>query len=244
MIFSIETSGPICSVALKNATQQIVSRTVYANTQHSTLLFSMMTELLKQVGRPCSDIRAIVCGIGPGSFTGVRIAFAVAQGLSFALNIPLIGVDSLQNLAYQTIPMMKETKKSWVVWSLIDARLEQLYGACYLCILKENKLHLDVLVEPTLMTMDEWQHRSAQHGADIYMGSGLTVLQRNNLGISEQREPIAFLSYSDREPLADLGIEIIEMENALFPLNNTTLLTPLYLRQDVAKTEQQRLLKT
>lgn len=241
MIFSIETSGPICSVALKNTDQQIVSRTVYANTQHSTLLFSMMTELLVQVESSASDIHTIVCGIGPGSFTGVRIALSVAQGLKFALNVPLVGFDSLRNLAYQTIPLMKETKSSWIVWSLIDARLEQLYAACYRFTFKKTNFHVDILVEPTLMTLEEWQHRSAQHRADIYIGSGLTVLQRNNVSVFEQRE---FLSYSDREPLAEVGIQMIEMEDVLCAPNNTDLLTPLYLRQEVAKTEQQRLLKT
>ena len=73
----------------------------HAGNQHSELVLSMVSDLLLESGISLQQLDSIAFGEGPGSFTGLRIACGVAQGLAFAMNIPVVGVSTLKALATQ-----------------------------------------------------------------------------------------------------------------------------------------------
>ena len=112
---SIETSTEWCSVALWSD-GEIAALERRAGNRHSELALPMLQELLKG-----SSIEAVAFGAGPGAFTGLRIACALAQGLAFARNLPVIGISTLEALA-------QESGAARVV-ACIDARMSEVYYA-------------------------------------------------------------------------------------------------------------------
>ncbi len=94
---------------------------------HAATLLPMVDDLLREQALAPSQIDALAVGAGPGSFTGLRIAMSVAQGLAFGWQKPLIPVNSLQAMAYA----VKSTSRSQRVVCALDARMNELYLAVY-----------------------------------------------------------------------------------------------------------------
>ena len=120
-LLAIDTATEACSVALVDAECTILERYVVEPKGHSNLVLSMVDSLLSESGIACDDLDAIGVDIGPGSFTGVRIGVGIAQGLSFGLKLPLIGVSSLMVLAEGL------GSKANAVLPAIDARMGEVY---------------------------------------------------------------------------------------------------------------------
>ena len=112
---AIETSTEWCSVALWSD-GEVAALERRAGNRHSELALPMLESLLKR-----QQIDAVAFGAGPGAFTGLRIACALAQGLAFARNLPVIGISTLEALA-------QEAGAARVVAS-IDARMSEVYYA-------------------------------------------------------------------------------------------------------------------
>ena len=112
---AIETSTEWCSVALWSD-GEVAALERRAGNRHSELALPMLESLLKR-----QEIDAVAFGAGPGAFTGLRIACALAQGLAFARNLPVIGISTLEALA-------QEAGAARVV-ACIDARMSEVYYA-------------------------------------------------------------------------------------------------------------------
>jgi tRNA threonylcarbamoyladenosine biosynthesis protein TsaB len=98
LILSIETGTDICSVALANDGELMALRESDEGRDHAKKVALFVDELLRETGVQPSDLDAIAVGKGPGSYTGLRIGVSFAKGMCYALNIPLIGVGSLDAL--------------------------------------------------------------------------------------------------------------------------------------------------
>ncbi|MDR3392803.1 MAG: tRNA (adenosine(37)-N6)-threonylcarbamoyltransferase complex dimerization subunit type 1 TsaB [Sulfuriferula sp.] len=121
-ILAFDASTEYCSAALW-LDGEIVSRQVHAGQTHSQLLLPQCQDLLAEAGLTFADLHGIGFGEGPGSFTGLRIACAVAQGLAFAADIPVAGISSLQALAV--------AGNGDSVIACLDARMGEVYHATY-----------------------------------------------------------------------------------------------------------------
>src|SRR5471032_2163673 len=97
-ILAIDTSANACSVALLINNETLSSHKVIPM-QQAQLILPMIEELLLTANITLNQLDALAFGCGPGSFTGVRIAASVAQGLAVAHDLPVISVSSLQALA-------------------------------------------------------------------------------------------------------------------------------------------------
>src|SRR5688572_13110108 len=97
-VAAFETSGDWCSVAL-SAGGDVRGRELRAGTRHSALALPMLQALLAEAGLRASQLDAVAFGAGPGSFTGLRIACGLAQGLALARGIPVLGVSTFEALA-------------------------------------------------------------------------------------------------------------------------------------------------
>lgn len=125
-ILAIDTATEACSVALLadgNCQEifEIIPR------QHTERVLPMVNKLLKEANLSLSELDALAFNCGPGSFTGVRVAASVAQGLAFSSDLPVIPVSSLAALAQLAFREEKQEK----VLSAIDARMNEMYWACY-----------------------------------------------------------------------------------------------------------------
>lgn len=125
-ILAIDTATEACSVALlvNNSCQEcfeIIPR------QHTERVLPMVDEILQNADMSLSQLDALAFNCGPGSFTGVRVATSVAQGLAFSADLPVIPVSSLAALAQLAFREEKQEK----VLSMIDARMKEVYWGCY-----------------------------------------------------------------------------------------------------------------
>ena len=120
-ILAIDTSTEYCSVALLDG--EITSEEILAGQRHSELVLPMIKRMLDEAGLTLAQLDGISFGAGPGSFTGLRIACGVAQGLAFGAGLPVIGICTLEALAQEA--------GGTAVIAALDARMSEIYHAAY-----------------------------------------------------------------------------------------------------------------
>lgn len=125
-LLALDTSTEACSLAVwqDGDTSEWHER---IPRQHADQILTRLTELLAEAGLTLAQLDAIAFGRGPGSFTGLRIATGVAQGLAYGLGIPLLSVSTLAALARQ---VFLATGYRHIV-SCLDARIDEVYWAAY-----------------------------------------------------------------------------------------------------------------
>ncbi|MHA6266922.1 tRNA (adenosine(37)-N6)-threonylcarbamoyltransferase complex dimerization subunit type 1 TsaB [uncultured Aliiroseovarius sp.] len=119
LILSFDTSAAHCAAALLSGDTIIVHRVEDMAKGQAERLMPLLEEVLAEGGVHWRDLSAIGVGIGPGNFTGIRISVAAARGLALSLDVPAIGVSSLEAQAGDA---------PRPVWSLIDARRDHVYA--------------------------------------------------------------------------------------------------------------------
>jgi tRNA threonylcarbamoyladenosine biosynthesis protein TsaB len=125
-ILNIETATKNCSVSIaKNGETVICKEIAEEGYSHAEKLHVFIEEIIAETGILVHDLAAVAVSQGPGSYTGLRIGVSAAKGLCFALNIPLIAVDTLQTLASQA----KVTEGKII--SMLDARRMEVYSAIF-----------------------------------------------------------------------------------------------------------------
>lgn len=132
---AFDTSTSACSVAL-SCDEQIFNKHIIQPRGHANLILGMIESLLKKAEITMSDISIVVFGQGPGSFTGLRIAAGVCQGIAYSQDIPVIALSSLRILAQG---VYRETQQENVA-ILQDARMSEIYWGCYT--LSKGIMHL------------------------------------------------------------------------------------------------------
>ena len=122
LILGIDTSTKICTCSIFDSENGIIAETsLSVKKNHSNIVMPMIDNLFKISDLTINDIDKIAVAIGPGSFTGVRIALGIAKGLAMALNKPLIAINELDIL--EAIASGNENE----IIPLIDARKERVY---------------------------------------------------------------------------------------------------------------------
>ena len=98
-LLAIETSTPVAASACTTSTPAACSASASATSErHSSNLLRLCVEVAEQAGVAAASLAAIACGAGPGSFTGLRVGYAVAKGFAIPFDIPFLSVSSLQAL--------------------------------------------------------------------------------------------------------------------------------------------------
>jgi tRNA threonylcarbamoyladenosine biosynthesis protein TsaB len=125
-ILNLETATKNCSVAIAKDGKTILCKEMAeAGYSHAEKLHVFIEECLQELQLIPKDLSAVAVSQGPGSYTGLRIGVSAAKGLCFALNIPLIAIDTLQVLASQL------TATEGVIIPMIDARRMEVYSAIF-----------------------------------------------------------------------------------------------------------------
>ncbi len=128
LILGIETSTKICSVAVSDGEQLLTLKEEGGEYSHAEKLNGFIDAVLKEVKVDISQLDAVAVSKGPGSYTGLRIGVSTAKGLCYALNKPLISVDTLQAMAQK---MEEENTNFDLYCPMIDARRMEVYTALY-----------------------------------------------------------------------------------------------------------------
>lgn len=122
LILSLDTTAARCAVALTKGQSVLSSKAETMTKGQAERLFPMTDEVLEEAGLTYEDLAAIAVATGPGNFTGVRICVSAARGLALSLNIPAIGVSTLEALAYG---------QAGRVLAILDARADHVYAQVF-----------------------------------------------------------------------------------------------------------------
>ncbi len=162
LILSLETSTKTCSVALHQDASLLALQEVHLEKSHSALLNIMIRDILAYCEVKKQSLSAIAVSKGPGSYTGLRIGVSVAKGLCFALDIPLIGVNTLQAMAWQVDQFNQHQA---LLCPMIDARRMEVY-----CLIQKGS---DTEVMPTTaVVVDENSFQEYSEEEIWFFGNG------------------------------------------------------------------------
>lgn len=219
-ILALDCSTEFCSVALITG-EVVLSKEEQAGQRHSERVLPMVDAVLAESGVELKSLSAIAFGSGPGSFTGLRIAAGVAQGLAFGANVPVIPIPTLLALAQAT--------QQARVLAVLDARMGEIYAAAYERVGGEWR----TIFAPCLGKPDAVP--SLPNGIWVGVGSGFLAygeLLKNRF--REQLGAVDASRYPRAIEVAELAVdrlrEAVAAEGAL----------PLYIRDKVALTETER----
>jgi tRNA threonylcarbamoyladenosine biosynthesis protein TsaB len=125
MLLALDTSTHLASLALCQNGEALAEYTWDVGASHSVELLRRLEWLLKERGLTLAQVSGVAAAIGPGAFTGVRVAVTVAKALAFSLNVPLLGISTLDVLAYS------QASAAFPVCALLDAGRGEFYAALY-----------------------------------------------------------------------------------------------------------------
>lgn len=131
MILTLETTTPICAIALRDGANTILEQTLNIPHAHSQALTLLISQALERSGVSKQQLTAVAVSAGPGSYTGLRIGASVAKGLCFALELPLLAVDTLQAMAAQVQHFSRWLAPDSLLMPMMDARRMEVYTALY-----------------------------------------------------------------------------------------------------------------
>lgn len=220
-ILALETSTELGSCALW-CDGVVSERFCPAGQTHSETLLPLVRELLNEAGLKAADLDAIAFGVGPGAFTGLRVACGAAQGLAMAGNTPLIPVTSLEALAIQSAGER--------VIALLDARMGEVYAGTYQRFDDGYKLLGEIrLAAP----------------ADVELPTGAGWLACGNAAraypLLNERLTAGAISIQDSLPSAAALLRLALPRAERGEGIDAALAAPLYVRDKVAKTVAERL---
>ena len=222
LILALETSTDLGSCALWRdgaASERICP----SGKPHSETLLPLVRELLLEAGVKIGQLDAIAFGVGPGAFTGLRIACGAAQGLAVAANVPLIPVTSLETMA-----AMAGAER---VLALLDARMGEVYSGSYRLTeagyMLEGEIRVSAPADVSLPAESGW----------VACGNAITAypvlaerLSAAGIAVQSAVVPTAAVVAQLAVPRATRGEGL-----------DAALAAPLYVRDKVAKTVAERL---
>jgi tRNA threonylcarbamoyladenosine biosynthesis protein TsaB len=246
-ILALETSSSLCGVALlsetaRGATVRTLSHD--ATAEHAERLLPMIDDLLAQAGVGRRQLTAVAFGQGPGGFTGLRVACGVAQGMAFALDIPVLPIPSLLAVAQRGHARTPDNSAWHVV--VQDARMGEVYLAAYRRRPGPVDAAWETVQPPLLLDAGEvagWldeavSQNGLEPGHEVRMvGDALHAYP----GLAQSREARPWLTFGeplrpDAETIARLAVQAWHLHGGIAP----ELAAPLYVREKVAYTTLER----
>ena len=225
LMLALESSAKAASAAVFDGDGKMLGLSVMnGGLTHSRTLLPMAEALLKNMDKTVRDVGVVAVAQGPGSFTGLRIGLAEAKGLCWALEIPVVGVSTLEAMAFGG-----PTTDGALLCCAMDARRGQVYNALFT--VRDGKPVR--LTDDRAISVAELGAEMVLHGKSwIILGDGAILcyntLERGELSLSLAPEPLRIQSAR--------GVGLAAMGRA--PAHIDTLL-PVYLRLSQAERERQ-----
>jgi tRNA threonylcarbamoyladenosine biosynthesis protein TsaB len=221
LILNIETATKNCSVSLSNNGNLITYREIAEQGySHAEKLHVFIEEVLLEASIQFGDLKAVAVSQGPGSYTGLRIGVSAAKGLCYALNIPMIALDTLSVLAHQI-----QIKEGLII-PMIDARRMEVYSAIFDSqYQKIIETKAEIITEESFNTYDETIY---------FIGDSATkckeVLKQSNHIFMEE------IVYPSSKDMAKLSFKKYQENDFV----DVAYFEPLYLKDFVATTAKSK----
>ncbi|HWI65854.1 MAG TPA: tRNA (adenosine(37)-N6)-threonylcarbamoyltransferase complex dimerization subunit type 1 TsaB [Symbiobacteriaceae bacterium] len=231
-ILALETATSACTVAVVAGGNVLSEVTLQVPRAHSTRLMPLIAQMVAESGVAKTDLDGIAVGIGPGSFTGLRIGLATAKGLAYALGKPCVGVSTLKAMAFGTGAQIG------LVVPMLDAKRGEVFTAVYAAgsndpstwaeVVPPSHMHVTELAE-TLRSMREGLRHSWQF---VTVCGDVAGKYAGELGLGDViRLAPAGAMLPRAWAVAELGREAIAAGHGTDP----DTLAPIYLRKSEAE---------
>lgn len=232
-ILAVDTSSKLCSVAILEDTNLIKKIELDNGLTHSETLMPLIQQLLNECSLSLNNIDLLVSDIGPGSFTGIRIGVSSCKAFSDSLNIPCVGISSLEVLAYNI-------QNDGIICSTIDCKNNN----CYFALYELNSGNYNVLIEPCAKSVNDvldllnsqYYNKCISFVGDGIPSEKLHSIYDNNADSEVTKNIIS--SYLNVENLGTAGYKKF--------INNKKIgeeILPLYLKKPQAQIQLEEKLK-
>jgi tRNA threonylcarbamoyladenosine biosynthesis protein TsaB len=232
-ILALDTATSACTVAVTEDQNVLVELTLQVPRAHSTRLMPLVAQAVTDSGIAKTDLDAIAVGVGPGSFTGLRIGLATAKGLGFALNKPCVGVPTLKAMAFGTGAQLG------LVVPMLDAKRGEVFTAVYAAGSQDPATWAE-LVPPSHMHVDQLAERIQELRTGlrhtwqfVTLCGDVAVKYADGLGLGEvARLAPAGAMLPRAWAVAEVGRSLLAHGQGTAP----EALAPVYLRKSEAET--------
>ena len=232
-ILAVDTSSKLCSVAMLEDKNLIKKFELDNGLTHSETLMPLIQQLLNECSLSLNNINLLVSDIGPGSFTGIRIGVSSCKAFSDSLNIPCVGISSLEVLAYNI-------QNDGIICSTIDCKNNN----CYFALYELNSGNYNVLIEPCAKSINDvldllnsqYYNKCISFVGDGIPSEKLHSIYDNNADSEVTKNIIS--SYLNVENLGTAGYKKF--------INNKKIgeeILPLYLKKPQAQIQLEEKLK-
>jgi tRNA threonylcarbamoyladenosine biosynthesis protein TsaB len=229
-ILSLDTATQSCSVAIVDDESLLVEFTIINNQTHSRHLMDLINTVCSTTNLKLVDLDGFAVTIGPGSFTGLRIGISTIKGLAFSLGKPVVGVSSLDILAWQC------AQSAFLICPLLDARKKEVYSCRYRFVnnelIKDGSEKVTSLVEAVRGIREP----------SIFVGNAVKLYREN---ISAELGDLAHFAAWDQHSIRASSIARLSMAGFYRQkTDDVSLLTPQYIRKPDAEINCDRKKKT
>ena len=237
-ILAIDTSSKRCSVCIFEDNHVIINLNNDDEKTHSVKLMPMVDQAFKETGLSLDDISLLACCIGPGSFTGVRIGISTVKAFADVKNIPVVGITSLESLAYNVIHDNSSVntidEKKTLICSLIDAKNNNVY--CGLYYYNEKMNLIEIFAEDISVTIEKIKNNFVKNNFSdiIFVGDGAETY-KNTIEDNFKNENICICesesNFQCSPSLAKAGLQKYNEGN----YGDSNSIFPVYLRKSQAE---------
>ena len=214
-ILGIDTSSSSLSVAVMDDDLLKGEFTLNHKLTHSEQMMPLLDSLLSHLELKMSDIDLIGVSVGPGSFTGIRIGVAAANAMAMALDIPVVGISSLEAMAYTA------GETAYTIVSTFDAQRDRFYFNAYR--LEDSELKAleaeDVLEKEDLIKKLESYHKV------LLLGDAVFINEELPLNVKKAKRAVRYVRASS----------VCELAHRDYLLGKTGFAVPVYLRKSQAE---------
>ncbi|QRR02909.1 tRNA (adenosine(37)-N6)-threonylcarbamoyltransferase complex dimerization subunit type 1 TsaB [Dyadobacter sandarakinus] len=215
LLLSIDTSTRGCSVALHDGDVLLALSELYTDKSSSAMLTTLIERIVAQSRYLLRDLDAIAVAKGPGSYTGLRVGVSTAKGLCYALDKPLIAINTLEAMAFQLQGFYPDS----LLCPMIDARRMEVYTAVFN---ERNEM-----VQPTnaVILTDQSFEEYLSHSRMVFFGDGAAKFK----SLMNDKENAFFPSKLIQPSAATVGLLAAgSFQNGIF--EDTAMFEPYYLK--------------
>jgi tRNA threonylcarbamoyladenosine biosynthesis protein TsaB len=231
-ILAIDTATEACSVALQH-NDVVTSRFEVCPQQHSQRLLPMVDEVLKEAGVALGELDLLAFGRGPGSFTGVRIATGMIQGLALGSGHKVAGVSTLEAMAHETATINSidnlNANKDYYIAVASDARMDEVYFAVYKYSANAISLVIEEQVCPPNVAIEQLDALDDANDV-VAAGTGWTAYEELTHWLKDNSsQEMATVTLPNARFMLELAAVAFEHGN----VSDAIAVEPVYLRDKV-----------